>query len=301
MSSADLSPFIPALRRHSWLTRIWKARPPLVIGLCIAWLVVVILAALLAEYLAPFGFAEQSLLKRLKPPAALGGPTENLFGTDDLGRDVLSRVIYAMRTSILIAILATMIGATVGTALGIVAAHFRGWVDDVIMMLVDFQASVPFLIVALAVLAFFGNNFVLLIILIGLFGWDGYARIARGLVLSTNGQGFAFAIRTLGVHPAKVYVRHVLPNMLGVIMVQITLNFPEIILLETSLSFLGLGVQPPGTSLGLLLGEGRNYLTTAWWMGIPAGMVIFLTTLAISLLGDWLRDMLDPSLGAKSE
>lgn len=301
MSSADLSSALPALRRQSWLTRIWKARPPLVIGPCIAWLVVVILAALFAEYLAPFGFAEQSLLKRLKPPAALGGPAENLFGTDDLGRDVFSRVIYAMRTSILIAIMATVIGATVGTTLGIVAAHFRGWVDDVIMVLVDFQASVPFLIVALAVLAFFGNNFVLLIILIGLFGWDGYARIARGLVLSTNGQGYAFAIRTLGVHPAKVYIRHVLPNMLGVIMVQITLNFPEIILLETSLSFLGLGVQPPGTSLGLLLGEGRNYLTTAWWMGIPAGVVIFLTTLAISLLGDWLRDMLDPNLGAKGE
>lgn len=301
MSSADLAPTMATMRRHSWLTRIWKARPPLVIGLCIAWLTVVIVAALFAEYLAPFGFAEQSLLQRLKPPAALGGPAENLLGTDDLGRDVFSRIIYAMRTSILIAVMATVIGATVGTVLGIVAAHFRGWVDDLIMMLVDFQASVPFLIVALAVLAFFGNNFVLLIVLIGLFGWDGYARIARGLVLSTNGQGYAFAIRTLGVHPAKVYIRHVLPNMLGVIMVQVTLNFPEIILLETSLSFLGLGVQPPGTSLGLLLGEGRNYLTTAWWMGIPAGVVIFLTTLAISLLGDWLRDMLDPNLGAKGE
>ena len=300
MSSIDFFPSMPRARRHGWLTRIWKRRPPLVIGLCIAWLVVVILAALFAEWLAPFGFAEQSLLKRLKPPAAMGGPGENLLGTDNLGRDVLSRVIFAMRTSILIAVMATVIGATVGTVFGIVAAHFRGWVDDIIMMLVDFQASVPFLIVALAVLAFFGNNFFLLIILIGLFGWDGYARIARGLVLSTNGQGYAFAIRTLGVHPAKVYLRHVLPNMLGVIMVQITLNFPEIILLETSLSFLGLGVQPPGTSLGLLLGEGRNYLTTAWWMGIPAGTVILLTTLAISLLGDWLRDLLDPNLGAKA-
>jgi peptide/nickel transport system permease protein len=301
MSSVELSPQVPGLRRHNWLTRIWKVRPPLVIGLCLGWLGLVIIAALFAEYLAPFGFAEQSLLKRLKPPSTMGGPAENLFGTDDLGRDVFSRVIYAMRTSILIAIMATVIGATLGTALGIIAAHFRGWIDDIIMMLVDFQASVPFLIVALAVLAFFGNNFLLLIILIGLFGWDGYARIARGLVLSTNGQGYAFAIRTLGVHPAKVYLRHVLPNMLGVIMVQITLNFPEIILLETSLSFLGLGVQPPGTSLGLLLGEGRNYLTTAWWMGIPAGVVIFLTTLAISLVGDWLRDMLDPKLGAKGE
>lgn len=301
MSSIEFSPAQPVSRRQGWLTKVWKTRPPLVIGLCLAWLVLVIAAALFAEVLAPFGYAEQSLLNRLQPPAFLDGPAQHLLGTDNLGRDVLSRVIHAMRTSILIAIMATVIGATVGTAMGIIAAHFRGWVDDIIMMLVDFQASVPFLIVALAVLAFFGNNFVLLIVMIGLFGWDGYARIARGLVLSTNGQGYAFAIRTLGVHPAKVYIRHVLPNMLGVIMVQITLNFPEIILLETSLSFLGLGVQPPGTSLGLLLGEGRNYLTTAWWMGIPAGIVIFLTTLAISLVGDWLRDMLDPNLGAKGE
>lgn len=154
MSSVELSPQMPELRRHGWLTRIWKSRPPLVIGLCLVWLAIVMLAALFAEFLAPFGFAEQSLLKRLKPPSAMGRPMENIFGTDDLGRDVFSRVIYAMRTSILIAIMATVIGATVGTALGIIAAHFRGWVDDIIMVMVDFRASVPFLIVAPAVLAF---------------------------------------------------------------------------------------------------------------------------------------------------
>src|SRR5690606_726116 len=225
-------------RRPNWLTRIWKTRPPLVIGLCISWLVLIVLAAIFAEFIAPYGYAEQSLLKRLKPPSFLDGLPEYFLGTDNLGRDVLSRVIYAMRTSILIALMGTVIGAPVGTLLGIVAAHCRGWVDDFIMMLVDFQASIPFLIVALAVLAFFGNNFVLLVVLIGLFGWDGYARIARGLVLSTNGQGYAFAIRTLGVHPARVYIRHVLPNIMGVFMLQVTLNFPEIILLETSLSFL---------------------------------------------------------------
>mgnify|MGYP003647663049 FL=1 len=296
MTTIPLSSAPIPLRRLGWLTRLWKTRPPVVIGLSIIWLVVVLIAALFAEVLAPHGYADQSLLKRLQPPAFLGGLPDYLLGTDGLGRDVLSRVIYAMRTSIVIAVMGTVISASVGTALGIIAAHFRGWVDDLIMMLVDFQAAIPFLIVALAVLAFFGNNFVLLVVLIGLFGWDGYARIARGLVLSTNGQGYAFAIRTLGVHPARVYFRHVLPNMLSIIMVQITLNFPEIILLETSLSFLGLGVQPPGTSLGLLLGEGRNYLATAWWIGIPAGVVIFLTTLAISLVGDWLRDMLDPNL-----
>ncbi|WP_109442290.1 ABC transporter permease [Devosia elaeis] len=299
MTSTDLSAMALPARRFGWLTRLWKSRPSLLIGLSLAWLALVVAMALFAEFLAPYGYADQSLLKRLQPPAALGGLPEYLLGTDNLGRDVLSRVIYAMRTSILIALMGTLIGACVGTVLGIVAAHFRGWVDDFIMMLVDFQAAIPFLIVALAVLAFFGNNFVLLVVLIGLFGWDGYARIARGLVLSTNGQGYAFAIRTLGVHPAKVYIRHVLPNMMGVIMVQVTLNFPEIILLETSLSFLGLGVQPPGTSLGLLLGEGRNYLATAWWIGIPAGVVIFLTTLAISLVGDWLRDRLDPNLKGK--
>jgi peptide/nickel transport system permease protein len=260
----------------------------------------VLVLALCADVIAPFGYAEQSLLKRLTPPAFMDGLPEFWLGTDNLGRDVLSRVIYAMRTSILIAIMGTVIGATVGTVLGIIAAHFRGWVDDTIMVMVDFQASIPFLIVALAVLAFFGNNFVLLVFLIGLFGWDGYARIVRGLVLSTNGQGYAYAIRTLGVHPVQVYWRHVVPNMMGIIMVQVTLNFPEIILLETSLSFLGLGVQPPATSLGLLLGEGRNYLATAWWIGVPAGIVIFLTTLSISLLGDWMRDKLDPNLQDKT-
>ncbi len=301
MTSVDFSEGLRERRRYRFLTRIWKSRPSLVIGLCIFWLVFVVFTALFAQAIAPFGYAEQSLLERLNPPAFMGGSSKYWLGSDNLGRDVLSRVLYAMRTSILIAVMATIIGATVGTVLGIVAAHFRGWVDDVIMVMVDFQASMPFLIVALAVLAFFGNNFVLLVILIGLFGWDGYARIARGLVLSTNGQGYAHAIRTLGVHPAKVYWRHVVPNMMGVILVQVTLNFPEIILLETSLSFLGLGVQPPATSLGLLLGEGRNYLATAWWIGVPAGVVIFLTTLSVSLLGDWIRDKLDPNLQDKSE
>jgi len=213
-----------------------------------------------------------------------------------LGRDVLSRLIYAIRTSVLIAFFGTLIGASVGTLIGFLAAHFRGWVEDAVMVLVDFQASMPFLIIALAVLAFLGNSFWLFLVVVGLYGWETYARLARSLVLQANVQGYAFAIRTLGVHPVKIYVRHVLPNILSILVVQVTLNFPELILLETSLSFLGLGVQPPQTSLGLMLGEGRNYLATAWWMGIPAGIVIFLTTLSVSLVGDWLRDRLDPTL-----
>jgi len=285
----------PAARPH-WLNLRGAGRPRLLIMLCIAWLVLVLMVAIGADYLAPFAYTEQSLLNRLKPPAFLGGNPKYLLGTDGLGRDVLSRLIYATRMSVLIAIVGSMIGATVGTLLGFLAAHFRGIIEDVVMVFVDFQASMPFFIIALAVLAFFGNNFELFLVVVGLYGWEVYARLTRSLVLQANGQGYAFAIRTLGVHPVRIYARHILPNIMSVLIVQVTLNFPELILIETSLSFLGLGIQPPQTSLGLMLGEGRNYLATVWWTGIPAGLVIFLTTLSISLVGDWLRDKLDPTL-----
>ncbi|MGK6315664.1 ABC transporter permease [Neorhizobium sp. DT-125] len=271
-------------------------RPRFVILFCMVWLALVLLVAAGADHLAPFSYTEQSLLNRLKPPAFWGGDPKYLLGTDGLGRDVLSRLIYATRMSVVIAIVGSMIGATFGTLLGFCAAHFRGLVEDVVMIFVDFQASMPFFIIALAVLAFFGNNFELFLVVVGLYGWEVYARLTRGLVLQANGHGYAFAIRTLGVHPARIYMRHILPNILSVLIVQLTLNFPELILIETSLSFLGLGIQPPQTSLGLMLGEGRNYLATAWWTGVPAGIVIFLTTLSISLVGDWLRDKLDPTL-----
>ncbi|MEQ3750148.1 MAG: ABC transporter permease [Celeribacter sp.] len=266
---------------------------PLTVRLCLAWLALIAATALLADLIAPYSPTDQSLLNRLKPPATMGGSWAHPLGTDGLGRDVLSRLIHAIRTSIIIALAGTMIGAVLGTVIGMVAAHFRGFVDDVIMMLVDFQASVPFLIIALAVLAFLGNSFTLFLMIVGLYGWETYARLARGLVMSARAEGYAFAIGSLGVHPSRIYARHILPNILSVLVVQLTLNFPEVILLETSLSFLGLGVQPPDTSLGLMLGEGRNYLATAWWIGIPSGVVIFLTTLSISLVGDWVRDMLD--------
>ncbi|WP_117192023.1 ABC transporter permease [Rhizobium terrae] len=286
---------IPAPRSR-WVSLKGAGRPRFIILLCIAWLLLVLAVAIGADYLAPFAYTEQSLLNRLKPPAFMGGNPKYLLGTDGLGRDVLSRLIYATRMSVLIAIVGSMIGATVGTLLGFLAAHFRGLVEDIVMVFVDFQASMPFFIIALAVLAFFGNNFELFLVVVGLYGWEVYARLTRSLVLQANGQGYAFAIRTLGVHPIRIYARHILPNILSVLIVQVTLNFPELILVETSLSFLGLGIQPPQTSLGLMLGEGRNYLATAWWTGIPAGIVIFLTTLSISLVGDWLRDRLDPTL-----
>lgn len=292
MSAVDAAPRGAGIRAA--LLGPWS-KTPLAVSLCVAWLALVVFVAVFADFIAPYAYTEQSLLQRLKPPAFLGGSWEHVLGTDELGRDVMSRLFYAARTSLLIALIGTSIGAVVGTLIGFVAAHFRGVVDDIVMIFVDFQAAVPFFIVALAILAFFGNSFELFLAIVGLFGWETYARLTRGLVLSANAKGYAGAIRTLGVHPARIYLRHVLPNILSILVVQVTLNFPEIILLETSLSFLGLGIQPPGTSLGLTLGAGRNYLATAWWIGIPAGCVIFLTTLSISVIGDWARDLLDPA------
>ena len=272
----------------------WRMPPAIMLAL--GWIVLMVAVAILADLLAPTHDATQNLRARLQPPLGWGGTWAYPLGTDAIGRDMLSRLIYGIRFSILIAVLGTLIGAVFGTVLGILAAARRGWVEEAIMMMVDVQAAIPFIILALAVLAFFGNSFVLFVVIVGLDGWERYARLARGLVLSAQESGYAVAIRTLGAGPWRTYAGHILPNIASALVVQMTLNFPGTILLETSLSFLGLGIQPPLTSLGLLLGSGRSLLLNAWWIAMLPGLVIFLTTLSMSLFGDWLRDRLDPML-----
>ncbi len=273
-----------------------RAGMPPAIMLALGWILLMVAVAILADVISPTHYAVQNLRARLQPPVFWGGSWAYPLGTDAIGRDMLSRLIYGIRFSILIAVLGTLIGAVVGTLLGILAAARRGWAEEGIMMLVDVQAAIPFIILALAVLAFFGNSFVLFVIIVGLDGWERYARLARGLVLSAQESGYAVAIRTLGAGPWRTYAGHILPNIASALVVQMTLNFPGTILLETSLSFLGLGIQPPLTSLGLLLGSGRALLLNAWWIAVLPGLVIFLTTLSMSLFGDWLRDRLDPTL-----
>ncbi|MHA1567092.1 MAG: ABC transporter permease, partial [Alphaproteobacteria bacterium] len=212
--------------------------------------------------------------------------------------DVLTRLFHGIRLSLSLALIGTVIGATLGTLLGFVAAAMRGIVEDAIMALVDFQASLPFLIIALAVLAFLGNSLMLFVLLLGVYGWETFARLTRGMVLAAQEKDYVTAVRSLGANHVRVYFRHVLPNIVSVLIVQLSLNFPETILIETSLSFLGLGIQPPLTSLGLMLGEGRNFLLVAWWVAVLPGVTIFLTTLSMSILGDRLRDRLDPKLAA---
>ena len=273
-----------------------KAVAPLTVKLAFAWLAGVALIGVGAELLSPYDYTAIDLRARLAPPALFGGSWAHPLGTDHLGRDLLSRLIHATRFSLLIALVGTLIGAVLGTMLGFLAAHFRGVVDDLIMMLVDFQAAVPFVILALAAIAFLGNNLVLFVCILGLQGWERYARIARGLALAAKERGYVVALRTAGARPWRIYAKHILPNVAGALIVQVTLNFPETILWESALSFLGLGIQPPNTSLGALLGFGRDYLFNAWWLALFPGCLIVVTTLAMSLCGDWLRDRLDPRL-----
>lgn len=282
--------------RRGLLDRLNLRRTPVLVWLSMGFLVVVLLICLLCELIAPYHYTTQNLSARLQPPVFAGGTARYWLGTDELGRDILSRLIYAVRFSMMVAVAGTVIGCVLGTVLGFIAAHFRGWIDEALMMLVDAQAALPFMLLALAVLAFFGNSFVLFILLIGIHGWEQYARLVRGMVLSATSHGYAVAVRSLGAPPIRIYARHILPNIASAIIVSFTLNFPVTILLEASLSFLGLGVQPPLTSLGQMLGAGRAHLINAWWIAVFPGLIIFLMTLSVSILGDWLRDRLDPTL-----
>ncbi|RVT90103.1 ABC transporter permease [Rhodovarius crocodyli] len=286
MSATTLNP--PARRA-------WRLPPPLVLfGLC--WLALMLAVAILAPVITPYSYTALDLRNRLSAPVGMGGTMAHWLGTDELGRDVLARLISSIRMSLTIAFGATIIGALIGTTLGLLAAWARGIVEQIVLMLVDFSASIPFLILALAVLAFFGNSIVLFVCLLGLHAWERYARIARGLAIAAGSQGYAAAVRQLGASPMRVYLLHILPNIASTLIVSMTLAFPEIILLESGLSFLGLGVQPPETSLGSMVGYGREYLTRAPWILLSPAFVIVLTTLSVSLIGDWLRDKLDPTL-----
>ena len=274
---------IDFVRSMPWLTR------------CAAlFLLLLTIGGLGADWLAPYDYLAVDILNRLAPPVWAGGDIAHLLGTDEIGRDVLSRLLHAARTSLLIALVGTLIGAVFGTALGFVAAHFRSWPEQIIMAAVDFQAAVPFIIMVLFFIAISGASLWIFLLMVGFAGWETYARLTRGLVLSGVERNYVLALRGMDMGWRQIYLRHILPNIASALIVQLTLNFPATVLLETSLSFLGLGVQPPNASLGLMLGKGRDFLLQAWWLAVVPGVVIFLTTLSMSLLGDWLRDKIDP-------
>jgi peptide/nickel transport system permease protein len=291
MATVDLAG-TPASGKPNRLVSFLRRNVPLSVAFGMLWLAAMVLTAIFADYIRPFNITAMDLGSRLSAPGGL----KHLLGTDELGRDVLSRLIQSIRVSLVIAFGATILSALFGTLLGFLAAQLRGFVEHLVLMLADFQAALPFLIMSLAVLAFFGSSMLLLVCLMGFYGWERYARIARGLAIAAGAQGYAAAAVQLGATPSRVYLHHILPNVASTLIVSMTLTFPEIILMESGLSFLGLGVQPPETSLGNMVGFGREYLTRAPWIMLAPAAVIMLTTLSISLVGDWLRDKLDPTI-----
>lgn len=265
---------------------------PVGVILAMAWMIACILAIIIFPLVSDLSATSIDLTARLAPPVGLGGSWAHPLGTDDLGRDVLARLIASIQTSLLIALGAVAISATVGTLIGIAAAHIGGLFDQIVVAAVDTQVSVPFIIISLTVTAIFGNSLMLFVVVLGLFGWERYTRLARAMTMAARGRGYVLAMTTLGFSWPRIYLRHVLPNIASTLLVTITISFPEVILLETSLSFLGLGIQPPMTSLGNMLGFGRAYLLTGWWIAVAPGLTIFFCALAVSVIGDWARSVI---------
>ncbi len=253
--------------------------------------------AMAAPWLAPHDPTRQSLRDRLAAPT-LEAPDgrARLLGTDHLGRDVLSRVIYGARVSLVVGLSAVVVGGALGATLGIAAGFRGGFADSVIMTLADAQLAFPFILLAIGIIAVLGPSFPTLIVVIGLSGWVSYARILRSQVLVLRSREFVDAIHALGGSVARVIARHILPNVLSSLVVIATLELARAIVLEATLSFLGLGIQPPTPSWGGMIHEGREYLDTAWWISTFPGAVLMLASLVVSRTGDWLRDLLDPTL-----
>lgn len=252
-------------------------------------------SAVFAGSISPHDPTQIHLTETLVPPAWLpGGSSAYVLGTDALGRDLLSRLIYGSRVSITIGVTAMVIGATVGTTLGIVAGFYGGPIDSVIMRIADIQLAFPFVLLAIAVIGVVGPSFRNLVIILGVASWMVYARVVRGEVLSIREREYVMAARAIGAPGSRIMFWHILPNLLHVVLVIATLEVGRLIIMESALSFLGLGVQPPDPTWGGMLNESQGYIGVAWWLTTWPGLAIVLTVLAMNLLGDWLRDVLDP-------
>lgn len=270
----------------------WAANRPSPLAATAALILAILFTGgLLAPWIAPYGLEDMDLMARLVAPFT---SSAHILGTDELGRDILTRLLYSLRLSFVLAVCGTLIGAILGTALGFLAARFGGVVDDLVNVGVDFTASLPFIILALTILAFLGTDVKVIIVIMAFYGWDRYAKLSRNLARSAYTEGYAGALEGLGLPTRRILLKHILPNIASALVVNMTLNFPGMILLETSLSFLGVGVQPPMSSLGTMLGFGRDYLTTAWWIAVVPGVTIVISTLSMSVLGDWVQQKLEP-------
>jgi peptide/nickel transport system permease protein len=284
--------------RREWLVFLRRliARRTALFGLIVV--AIVALTAIAAPLLSPFDPVEQDLGDlRLKAPGFRDGSGRiHPLGTDHLGRDLLARVIYGARPALLVGFAAVAISGLIGMAAGLIAGYFGGRLDDVLMRLADIQLAFPFILLAIAVIGVLGPSLTTIIVVIGVSSWVVYARIVRGAVLTLREREFVQAALALGGGDGRVVLRHILPNVFTPWLVVATLDMARVIVIESALSFLGLGVQPPTPTWGGMLADGRVYISTAWWLATFPGLAILITVLGINLFGDGLRDTLDPRL-----
>jgi peptide/nickel transport system permease protein len=274
-----------------------RRRSPWLAYAGIGFVLLLVLVAVSAPWIAPQDPLRQTLRGRLAPPTLEGADGRaHLLGTDQLGRDVLSRVIYGSRVSLRVGFSAVAVGGLLGSSLGLLSGFAGRRVDAVIMTIADAQLAFPFILLAIGIIAVLGPSFPTLVVVIGLSGWVSYARILRAQVLSLRSREFVEAVHALGGSTLRIIAQHVLPNVLSTIVVIATLELARSIVLEATLSFLGLGIQPPTPSWGGMIQEGREYLDSAWWISTCPGIVLMLTSIVVSRTGDWLRDVLDPTL-----
>ena len=264
------------------------------VGFFIAILVALVLMAIFAPWIAPNDPDRQNLMGRLKPPGTEVRDVFYLMGSDELGRDLFSRVIYGARISLSVAVLSVMLSGAVGITLGMLAGYARGWTETVIMRLVDIFLSIPAILLAIITVAVLGPGFVNVILVLALTRWPRYARVAYGQTLAVSGQPYVRLARAMGASSGRVMLLHILPNIIAALSVVATLEFGLMVLFEAGLSFLGLGVQPPTASWGAMLSVGRNYVASAWWIATFPGICLFLLVLSVNLIGDRLSDYLNP-------
>jgi peptide/nickel transport system permease protein len=276
------------------LRRLWRLKWGVVAA---ALMLVIVCGALAAPLIAPHSPVDVDIRHRLAPPLWMdGGTSDHLLGTDQVGRDLLSRVIFGGRVSLLIGVSAVLVSSTIGVLLGLAAGYFGPRVDWTIMTLVNVMLTFPFVLLALAVIAVLGPSLTNMVIVLGVADWPLYARVIRVETLAIRERDFITAGRALGMSHLRLIFRQILPNLVSVIIVIATLQVARVIILESFLSFLGLGVQPPTPAWGNMLGEGRVYMLNSWWIAAFPGLAIFVTTLAINLMGNALRDWLDPHM-----
>jgi len=276
------------------ITRLFRKKAALFSAL---FILLAVLCALFPELIAPHDPYAQELVRRLKPPSFMDRGVESFYlGTDHLGRDNLSRIIYGARITLLVSLFAVFVSAIFGISAGLAAGFYGGRTDGVILRLIDMQLAFPVILLVIAVVAVIGPSLTNLIIIMGLSGWPRFARIVRGAVLSVRGLEYVEAARAIGANQLRVMMNHILPNILSAIIVYASFELARMILLEATLSFLGLGVQPPTPTWGGMISDGKKYISISWSVSLFPGIAIAAIILAFNILGDELRDALDPQL-----